>query len=160
MITMWSHSEALTVAYYCWLCVMALCSAIIIYTDVRYYWVPDVAVGLLLLVNGAAWALQLVAPNEEFTVSCLAGLGLLAWLAPQRLGTGDIKLLAVLALGCTGFTLYLVVCFSFFIGTLLALFLWLKQRQRLIPFAPCIVGGWWFSFFFSEECWQWLTYFL
>ena len=68
------------VAYYGWLCVMALCSAVIIYTDVRYYWVPDVAVGLLLLVNGAAWSLQLVAPNEEFTVSCLAGLGLFGFL--------------------------------------------------------------------------------
>lgn len=140
-----------------WLFLAAACTAAIVYTDIRYYWIPDLVVLMLFGINGAACWLGWFQPDWGFSFFCLAALALIRYFRPGSIGRGDVKLLAVLALGSSGCVLYVTLCLAFFSALLTGFLLWLFTKRTMLPFGPFLLGSWWFSVIFSEECSLWLS---
>ena len=139
----------------CWLGIVAGCSLLNVYTDIRYYWIPDRIVLVMAAGNGAACLFRLVQPDWILSLACLAGLGIAAFVLPGSIGWGDIKLIGALSLGSSGMVLYSTLCVAF--GTALAgaVMYWIVYREKVIPFAPFLISGWWLSFFFAGEWIAW-----
>lgn len=142
--------------YSLWIGSLAVCTLVIVYTDIAWYWIPDAAVGAVALSNGLGWMLGLFAPN--LWLGTLLALGFCAAYAcyPSGMGSGDVKLTAALCLGCTGSMAYgmLVVAFVTALGA--ACFLRLRSARPVIPFGPFLWIGWWSAFAVQEEWWIWL----
>lgn len=155
MIQMADSLELYSFPVLCWLGIVIVCSSVIIYTDIRYYWIPDGLVLLLLSGNGAACLLRLVQPDWILSLACLAGLSLAAFFMPGSIGWGDVKLIGALSLGSSGMMLYSTLCVAFCSALACAVIYWLICHKKIIPFAPFLISGWWISFFFAGE---WITW--
>lgn len=160
MIGLAGSLNLLSLPVLCWLCLAAGCTLLIIYTDIRYFWIPDIVVLLLFLSNGTACVFQLVQPNWLFTFLCLGCLAIAAFLLPSGIGWGDIKLIGALSLGSSGIVLYGMLCFAFGTALIGALLYWRLYHRKVIPFAPFLLSGWWISFFFADDWQAWLGFFL
>ena len=110
-------------------------------TDIRWQRIPNGAqISLLCLTE-----LSLLGEKEtDFFHSNLVGLYvllaalLIRALSGARVGMGDVKLISILAIGLGSTS---EVLSSLTIASLLGLIWVLMARNRIIPFAPALIGG-------------------
>lgn len=139
-----------------WVIFLAGCTAVTVYTDCRWYWIPDALVVIVSAANGlAVWA-GWVQPTWSLTAAVIGAMALLYWLYPRGLGTGDVKLMAALAIACPGLTVYVMVLCAFVSAAIVALLRWPWRRQALLPFGPFIWWGWWLAWGLGHEVLTWL----
>ncbi|WP_288945705.1 prepilin peptidase [uncultured Megasphaera sp.] len=150
-------AAALSWGYGIWLAVMALCTIVVIYTDISWYWIPDGIVCVAALANGAAVAGGLVAPCSAVSIGFALSFALLYFLYPQGIGSGDVKLAAALCLGCSGSTAYIMTTAAF-LSALIGAAAWrLYARKNCIPFGLFLWIGWWIAFAAGEELMAWMA---
>lgn len=140
----------------CWLGTLVISTAITVYTDCRWYWIPDCLVGCTALANGLALWSGLIGPDWFMALGVTIGMGLIHLLYPQGLGSGDVKLTAVLAMACSGQTAYIFMVTAFVSAACVGSLLWVMRRQAMIPFGPFLWLGWWLAFWQGEVILQWL----
>ena len=139
-----------------WLVLAAGCTAGIIYTDIRWVWIPDRAVVVFAVSNVTAWAAGLVHPDGVTVLTiALAFIGIYI-LYPRGLGSGDVKLALALCLGCPGQGAYVMILLAVFFALITAGVIWFRARQTMLPFGPCLLAGWWLALFFGQTCAAWL----
>lgn len=126
-----------------WYGLAAICTAVITYTDLTEFWIPDLPVVLLALGNGAAWYSGLANPHLLVTSAVALLFLLLYGCWPQSIGSGDIKLALALCPGCTAYGAYTMAVIAFAAAAVFALVRWLLCGQKLIPFGPFLLLGWW-----------------
>lgn len=144
--------------FYGWLFILCITSAVIVYTDVRWFWIPNEVVAAIAIANGIAFLCQLVRPDGIVSLVAI-GLILLVWhLFPHGMGSGDVKLMAALIPGCSGCMFYDTIVVAFVTGTIIALGYWMLFRKRVIPFGPFIILGWWTSFFLGGARGSWILH--
>lgn len=145
-LTFAAHPQELFLMY-----VLVAFSLILSITDLYYQVLPDslMALFLLFVLIGRIWYHPL-----SFTHYLFSGLFyfslfyILYWVTDQAIGGGDVKLFGILGL-FLGFKLLLLTLFaaSFSLLLLTSILLLFKKitRQTLLPFAPFIFFGVFFS---------------
>lgn len=128
-----------------WFLGVAGITAWICYTDLRYYWIPDGAIVVLVLLQLVAWYEHLAVYTPITVLFISVFFGMVYYAYPQGLGTGDIKLVIVLSLGCSFWEGFVMVWVAFFLALLVSVWLWWRQGVRMIPFAPFLWSGWWIA---------------
>lgn len=129
-------------------------TAVITYTDVKAYWIPDTPVIVLAVGNLLAWYFGLIRPSL-IAVSATAFFFLLLYgLWPDGIGSGDIKLALALCVGCPAGGAWIMTLAAFLLATLAALLCWGIKGKTVIPFGPFLLFGWWLS---QEICFKWLA---
>lgn len=141
--------------YYIWLGSLMLCTVLIVYTDISWYWIPDTAVGMVAVSNGIGWLAGLFQPNYWLGIIIAAFLGIAYRYYPDGMGSGDVKLTAALCLGCTGYMAYGMIVIAFLTALLVAGCIRLHSRKSVIPFGPFLWIGWWIMLGIREECGAW-----
>lgn len=150
--------DTLSAATMVWFVVTAGCSVFIIYTDIAFYWIPDHAVVILALCNGAALAAGQVHPDIVITL-LVSGFFCILWLIrPDGIGTGDIKLILALCLGCNGWNAYFMMVIAFMTALASGVVLRLVKGQTMLPFGPCLLAGWWTALCLGKELATWLPF--
>lgn len=139
-----------------WLGIMVLCSILLIITDVLWFWLPQQLIFVTALVNGWALYAGYSEPYWPVTMSIVLAFGLLWLRYPQGLGSGDVTLLAALALGCDGWNLYILIVAAFGSAGLVGLGAWAFSDKKMLPFGPFLLFGWWFALGWGKECLRWL----
>ena len=142
---------------WCWLAFMVICTARIIYTDCRWYWIPDGAVVMTAFGNAAACLWGFVAVQWEVWAGIVAFFFCIYGLSRGGMGSGDVKLSAALALGCSGYTACVMVVASFLSALAGAACLSVWTRKKMVPFAPFLWLGWWCAQLFGQYIWQQVT---
>ena len=149
--------SAFSLGHGIWLVVMALCTVVVIYTDISWYWIPDGIVCVTALGNGAAVAGGLIAPPGAVSIGFALCFVLLYFLYPQGIGSGDIKLSAALYLGCSGAMAYIMTMAAFLLALAVAIAWRLFSQKRCIPFGPFLWIGWWIAFAEGEALMAWMA---
>lgn len=152
-----------------WLFVMLCCTAVIVYTDISWYWIPDTIVCVVAVCNGvmglwdngAATLIGSMAHTGAAWNMCLnIGIAvfflLLYCINPHGIGIGDVKLVGALCLGCVEFMAYWMVLVAFLTALLGAACMRLWRGHHMIPFGPFLWLGWWCSLLFCGEWMLWL----
>lgn len=135
---------------------MIICTAVIVFTDCAWFWIPDWAVIFTAAGNGAAWHFGLAAPEAAcfFVISIF--FIVLYTAIPHGIGSGDVKLAIALAAGCTGYTACIMVIAAFLSASVAAVAVWYLTGGREIPFGPFLWTGWWTAIFFGNELIVWM----
>lgn len=146
LLSAWNHPCGVV-----WLLAMACCTAVIFYTDIRFFWIPDVWAGIAAAANSGAVWMELVMPDWY-----AAGIGVVFMLAlyllyPGGMGSGDVKLAAALALGCPGLSMCMMLLAAFCIASVVGLVYWCACRRNMLPFGPFLLMGWWLAVAWGEE---------
>lgn len=128
-----------------WFACIGMVTVYIFYTDCRYYWIPDRAIALLVLLHGAAWYGGMIQPQWSTVLGVSVTFCLLWCWKPQGIGTGDIKLAMILSCSCMGREGVLMLWSAFFSALVCALIVWRCKGEKMIPFAPFLLCGWWFA---------------
>lgn len=128
-------------------------AAVITYTDIKAYWIPDTPVLVLALVNLLALCLDLVRPSILAVSATIFFFLLLYALWPNSIGSGDIKLALVLSIGCPAGGAWLMTVTAFLSATAISLLCWSLKGKTILPFGPFLLFGWWLS---QELHFQWL----
>lgn len=128
-------------------------AAVITYTDIKAYWIPDTPVLVLALVNLLALCLDLVRPSILAVSATIFFFLLLYGLWPDSIGSGDIKLALALAIGCPAGGAWIMTVASFLLATIIALICWGVKGKTMLPFGPFLLLGWWLS---QELHFNWL----
>lgn len=139
-----------------WVLLIAVCTVWIFYTDIRFFWIPDIPVGIIVLANGCAVANGIVSPYWAAAGFAALGMMLLHGFYPRGLGSGDAKLTAALVIGCPGMTSYVLLLTAFSAASLVGIIYWRVFGKKMLPFAPFLLGGWWIAITVGEECLVWL----
>lgn len=118
------------------------------WTDVRYRRIPNRALlaGFLLVAGTGCviWTKELWMDHLGNGVGVVFAFGLIAWLWPDRLGMGDVKLLGLLgfAIGLRPFVMILTsACLLILLVSLILLFAKRIDWQSSLPFAPFVTTG-------------------
>lgn len=151
-LPLWCHSlpEILSAAG------IAACSLIIITTDGTCYWIPDSVIMALFVINGLLLAGQFITVNILVVILVMAFFAGLYLVFPRGIGSGDVKLVFALALGCPGNTAYIMVLTAFVLAMCGGITLWGLKRQTVLPFGPYLLAGWWCAAAIGEEWLQWI----
>lgn len=128
-------------------------TAVITYTDIKAYWIPDMPVIVLAAINLLALCLGLVRPSILAVSATIFFFLLLYGLWPDSIGSGDIKLAAALAVGCPAGGAWLMTVSAFLSATVISLICWGVKGKTMLPFGPFLLLGWWLS---QELHFQWL----
>lgn len=136
--------------------------------DTLYYIIPDVVVGLLMVVS-LAYRVFLVLSGimqiNDFILTLVAMLGAIAFFGAlwaitrgKGMGFGDVKLVAPLAL-LLGWPKVIVAIFlAFILGASIGIVLlaWgRKKTSHVIPFGPFLVAGTFISLVFGNQLINW-----
>ena len=128
-------AAALSWGYGIWLAVMALCTIVVIYTDISWYWIPDGIVCVAALANGAAVAGGLIAPCSAVSIGFALSFALLVLSVSQasqrrrQAGGGPVPGLQRL----DGY----IMTTAAFLSALIGAAAWrLYARKNCIPFGP------------------------
>lgn len=138
---------------------LVLGTGIIVYTDCRWYWIPDIVVGFVGICNLVALGSGIQETNWLLAGGVTGAMALLYWLYPCGMGSGDVKLMAVLALACPGGTAYAMAVLAFGSAAAVGAVLYATRRQMMLPFGPFLWGGWWLAQWQGEEMLRWLGWY-
>lgn len=141
--------------YYSWLGSLMLCTLLIVYTDISWYWIPDAAVCIVAVSNGIGWLAGLFQPNCWLGLVIAVFLGVAYMCYPAGMGSGDVKLTAALCLGCTEYMAYGMIVIAFLTACITAGCLRLYSCKSVIPFGPFLWIGWWSMLGIREEYGAW-----
>lgn len=133
------------------------CSMLIVYTDIAFYWIPDKAVAFLAVCNGMALFCGWIHPHEIVTIVVATFFCLLYAAKSDSMGSGDVKLVLALCLGCTGWGAYFMILIAFFTALISSLILRVVKGTVMIPFGPYLLAGWWLAWGYGKEMEQWLV---
>lgn len=138
-----------------WFVTAVAASLVIVCTDLACFWIPDLPVLLLGAANVAALAGGLFRPDPLVSLAAALFFTLLYVFFPGGMGSGDLKLFLALLPGyiCCGVCV-LVLC-AFWTAFPAALAQYWLCRKKMLPFAPFLIVGWWFSLFWGKEWLQW-----
>ncbi|MFR7418664.1 prepilin peptidase [uncultured Megasphaera sp.] len=129
-------------------------TAVITYTDVKAYWIPNAPVVVLAVGNILALGLGLVRPSILAVSATVFFFLLLYGLWPDSIGSGDIKLALALSIGCPASGAWIMTVVSFLLATVIALICWGVKGKTILPFGPFLLLGWWLS---QEFHFNWLN---
>lgn len=144
------------ILYSAWISILAFCTVITLYTDIKWYWIPYELIGIAAVVNIAAWAGNLVGPDWYMAGVISITFLIAAWMFPKGLGAGDGLLIAALCIGCQGQTAYVMVITAFAAAAVFALIHTVWAGKGVIPFGPFIWGGWWTAWGVGETVLAWI----
>ena len=134
-----------------YLTAVAMLTLVITYTDLRWYWVPDVGVLCLAAVQAVALGMHLVEPDLAVSAGVSLFFILIYVFSRGGMGSGDVKLGIVLSIGCTGIGAYGMVLFAFASALVIAVPRRFVRGSGYVPFAPFLLAGWWVSLIFYKE---------
>lgn len=120
-------------------------TAVITYTDVKAYWIPDAPVLALAVINILALCFGWVRPSILAVSATVFFFLLLYGLWPDSIGSGDIKLALALCVGCPAGGAWLMTVASFLLATVISLLCWGIKGKTILPFGPFLLFGWWLS---------------
>ena len=140
----------------CWLLGLTISTGLIVYTDCRWYWIPDSLVVVTAVINGLALWGGLVAPDWSMSLGVAFAMALLYMVYPRGMGSGDVKLTAALVTACSGQTAYAFIVLAFSSAAVIGALVFLIRRQGMLPFGPFLWLGWWLSWWRGEAMLQWL----
>ncbi len=146
--------------FYGWIIILLVASIVIVYTDLRWFWIPDEAVAAIAVANGTACLCQLTRPDGLVSIIAIISILLLYHFFPIGMGSGDVKLMAALVPGCSAFMFYDTIVVAFVTGSIIALGYWIVFRKRVIPFGPFLILGWWMSFLMGGTHESWILNFI
>lgn len=129
-------------------------TAVITYTDVKAYWIPNAPVVVLAVGNILALGLGLVRPSILAVSATVFFFLLLYGLWPDSIGSGDIKLALALSIGCPASGAWIMTVVSFLLATVIVLICWGVKGKTILPFGPFLLLGWWLS---QEFHFNWLN---
>lgn len=87
----------------------------------------------------------------------VAGLFCLLYaIKSDSMGSGDVKLVLALCLGCNGGGAYFMIVIAFFTALVSSIILRVVKGTVMIPFGPYLLAGWWLAWGYEKELEQWL----
>ncbi|MFZ5376734.1 MAG: prepilin peptidase [Patescibacteria group bacterium] len=150
-----------------WL-IVAILLLVILVADLKYYIIPDLAVGLLTFITllyRFALVILGVMRFEDLAIAVFCMVGLVAFFYSlwfftkgKGFGFGDVKLAVPLAL-ILGWPKILVAIFlSFLLGGLVGVVLLVLKKKKLgqvVPFGPFLVISTTIALLWGNQIWDW-----
>ena len=151
------NGNALSTVMIFWLIITAGCSALIVYTDIAFYWIPDKAAAFFAICNGLALTCGLVHPDAMITILIAGGFCIIYAVKPDSVGSGDVKLVLALCLGCNDYGAYFMILIAFLTALAGGFVLRMVKGKTILPFGPYLLAGWWLALGFEKELEVWFA---